>query len=76
MEAHTWEVIVGLATALQGLTAGIIRYLLREIDKRDAIIAKSNEAVAQTNKANAEMAALVPTLMHEVMEWRQQRTTS
>jgi len=58
MAGHEWEVILALAGALQALTVGIIRYLLKEVEKRDQRIEKMTESALAQNKLNEQMAQL------------------
>lgn len=58
MANHEWEVILALATALQALTLGVIRYLLKLVDIRDARIEKMTEAATATNLLNEQLATL------------------
>jgi hypothetical protein len=55
-----------------------MKYLVGQIAQRDLLIAKhneqttkSNEALIEAGKANAEIAALVPGLLKENYEWMQ-----
>lgn len=61
MLGHEWEVILALAAALQTLTGGIIKYLLKQIDLRDSRIERLNEAAVKTNELNQQLAALYVT---------------
>lgn len=51
------------------------RYLLGVIARQDAQIQKSNDALMELSKASAEVAALVPVLMKENMEWKERYET-
>jgi hypothetical protein len=58
MDQHSWSAIIVLAGALQTLTVGIIRYLLKQIDLRDERILSMVEANAKTNTLNEKIVGL------------------
>ena len=67
-----------ILTILTTFGTAALKYMVDQISKRDAIIdrhneqtAKSNEALIEAGKANAEIAALVPGLLKENYEWMQ-----
>ena len=74
--------ILTIATAILALLTtfgtAAFKYLIQQIANRDKIIenqniqtAKSNDALIEAGKANAEIAALVPNLLKENYEWMQ-----
>jgi hypothetical protein len=65
-------------TILTTFGTAAMKYLVGQIAQRDLLIAKhneqttkSNEALIEAGKANAEIAALVPGLLKENYEWMQ-----
>ncbi len=50
-----WAIIVALAGTLSAVVGGALRYLLKEIEKRDAALIEANKAMASVNQANAEL---------------------
>lgn len=74
----TLAIASAILTILTTFGTAAMKYLVDQIAKRDVIIAKHNEQTAKSNdalieagKANAEIAALVPGLLKENYEWMQ-----
>lgn len=63
---HAWETILALAAALQALTLGVLRYLTKQIDRRDRQLRDANDALIESAHANARIASLVPSLVDEI----------
>lgn len=66
MEGHTWQIIVALALALQGMAVYIHRQDRREIDELKAELKRRNEADVAINLANADMAKQYVNLLAEL----------
>jgi len=65
MAGHEFEVIVGLATALQGGTGWFIRFLIGLLAQRDATIKEMIATQAASSVTNQKLAEQVPGLTAE-----------
>lgn len=64
MDGQTaWLIISALATTLAGVVTAAFRFLLDERRELKEQLRQSNDAVKETNKLNATLAAMVPGLL-------------
>jgi hypothetical protein len=72
------EVQVAIIGAISAFVGAAFKYLTDTvktkdsiIEKRDATIAEANKALLDANRGDVELAALVPQLLKENLEWKQ-----